>query len=393
MSQPLIPIDSRLPDDAAFMARTELSQLRRLGMREMNLDTITGHLLGVLGQRPSVRHQSCVTEEILGLLTSAGLQIEEDIRIYRDPDEAERLADDLVAEGFRLFGPYPLREGRFAPEAQLVSANLWRALNSKRNLADLVPPEHLAPRHILSWETLPQLPPCGVYLKFAGAEATGSGFCVRHCPDKESFARALDWFRDEGCTDDLLVEHAVDTVATWCANVVVTPEATHYLGAAGQVLSAPGQQSGSIIDPKNPLPEAGANLAICIGEAARSRGFLGVAGFDIGLASDGRLLVFDPNFRFNACTGQILLHSSAASRAGLSVSLSFNLTSELSMQSVMRRLAGPIADGWLVPTRLVDGRLLPDGAPSVTCTGFVLGKSEEMSVATLKNLEIMISQA
>ncbi|TGD42466.1 hypothetical protein EEB11_14450 [Pseudotabrizicola sediminis] len=67
MANPLTPIDVFLPHDAAFMARTELSQMRRLGMNAMNLDTVTGHALGVIGRRLSVRHQACVTDEILAL--------------------------------------------------------------------------------------------------------------------------------------------------------------------------------------------------------------------------------------------------------------------------------------------------------------------------------------
>jgi len=211
IANPLTPIDALLPDDAAFMARTELSQLRRLGMGTMNLDTVTGHALGVIGRRPSVRHEACVTDEILAFMTDAGLPITEDIRVYRDADQAERHADDLIAAGYRLFGPYPLREGRFSPEAQLVPAPLWRRLNSKANLGQLVPSEHLAPRQMWHEGEMLELPAGGVYLKFGGTEATGAGHCVRYCPDTESFAQALDWFRAEGCADQLVMEQAIDT--------------------------------------------------------------------------------------------------------------------------------------------------------------------------------------
>lgn len=392
MSDLLTPIDAGLPVDAAFMARTELSQLRRLGMREVNLDTITGHLLGVLGRLPSVRHQSCVTDEILNFLTSAGLRIEEDIRIFRNADEAERHADALIAEGFRLFGPYPLRLGRFAPEAQLVSADLWQFLNSKRNLGALVPPEHLAPRQILQPDEVPRLPTGGAYLKFAGTEPTGSGYAVRHCPDDASFARAIDWFRAEGCAGDLLMEHAIDVVASWGVTLSVAPEGSHFLGAAEQLFETPGRQSNSVIDPTSPLPDRAVALACRVGDSARERGFVGIAGLDIGLGRDGRLVVFDPNFRFTASTGQILLHPAAAHRSGLGVSLSFNLTTELAMPALMRRLSVPIGEGWVVPTRLVDGRLLSANAAASTCTGFVMGETRATATANLNRLQAMIAR-
>ncbi|TGD41347.1 hypothetical protein EEB11_18865 [Pseudotabrizicola sediminis] len=390
MANPLTPIDVFLPDDAAFMARTELSQMRRLGMNALNLDTVTGHALGVIGRRPSVRHQACVTDEILAFLTDAGLPILEDIRVYRHADQAERHADGLIASGYRLFGPYPLREGRFVPQAQLVPSSLWRSLNSKANLGQLVPSEHLAPRWMWREGGVPELPTGGVYLKYGGTEATGVGHCVRYCPDADSFARALDWFRAEGCADQLVMEQAIDTDITWCANVSVTETGCLYLGAAEQLLNAPGQQSGSMIDPDFPFPQAGIDLVIHISEVARARGYLGIAGFDIGRAVDGQLIVFDPNFRINACTGQVLLHPAASTRSGLGVSRSFHVTSKLAADELMNRLTPPIADGWLVPTRVIDGRWLDADAPPAACTGFVLGRTREEAAANLLLLKTMV---
>lgn len=390
MAHPLTSIDALLPADAAFMARTELSQLRRLGMSTMNLDTITGHGLGVIGRRPSVRHQACVTDEILAFLTDAGLSILEDIRVYRDADQAERHADGLIADGYRLFGPYPLQEGRFPPQAQLVPPSLWRSLNSKANLGQLVPSEHLAPRWIWHEGDAVKLPAGGVYLKYGGTEATGVGHCVRYCPDPDSFAQALEWFQAEGCADQLIMEQAIDAEITWCANVSVTETGCHYLGAAEQLFAAPGQQSGSLIDPDFPFPLAGIDLVIHIGEVARARGFLGIAGFDVGRAVDGQLTVFDPNFRINACTSQVLLHPSASARSGLGVSQSFDLASTLTADALMSRLAPGIADGWLVLTRVIDGRWLGATAPPAACTGFVLGRTREEAAANLLLLEAMV---
>lgn len=390
MTNKLTSIDTLLPDNAAFMARTELSQLRRLGMSAMNLDTVTGHALGILGQRPSVRHLACVTDEILTFLADAGLLILEDIRVYRDADQAERHADDLIGAGHQLFGPYPLREDRFPPEAQLVPPSLWRSLNSKANLGDLVPSKNLAPRHIWRDGNVFEIPTGGVFVKFGGAEATGNGHCVRYCPDTNRFAEAINWFRTEGCAHQLVVEQAIDTCITWGANIAVTQNGCRYLGAAEQLFEAPGQQSGSIIDPDFPFPQAAIDLVTNIGEAARLRGYLGIAGFDIGLAKDGRLIVFDPNFRINASTSQVLLHPAASARSALGVSQSFHVTSDLTADELMRCLTGPVSDGWLVPTRMIDGRWLDDAAPRSACTGFVLGTTRDEAAANFELLKTMI---
>jgi len=100
--------------------------------------------------------------------------------------------------------------------------------------------------------------------------------------------------------------------------------------------------------------------------------------------------VFDPNFRINACTGQVLLHPAASARSGLGVSRSFHLTSHLGADELMRRLAGCIADGWLVPTRVIDGRWLGTEAPPAACTGFVLGETREEAAANLGLLKTIV---
>src|SRR5262249_30569091 len=94
---------------------------------------------------------------------------------------------------------------------------------------------------------------------------------------------------------------------------------------------------------------------------------------DIGQTSDGKLVVFDPNFRFNTSSAQVILHRSAAERAGLTVSLSAHSASSLTLRDLARALRGPIDDGWLVPTRVIDGTLLPTAEAASMCTGFVLG--------------------
>ena len=102
-------------------------------------------------------------------------------------------------------------------------------------------------------------------------------------------------------------------------------------------------------------------------------GFIGVAGLDIGRIADGRLIVFDPNFRFNACTQQILLHNAATERAGLTVSRSVVADVSLSVRSLIKRLQSAVEDGWFVPTRIVDRSILSNEKGKSILNGFVLG--------------------
>lgn len=377
------------PAHAAYMARTDLEQTRMLGYTPVNLDAVTTLLLGLLGTRATVRHISGTTDEILDCLTEAGLSITEEMHRYETGAEAEAHAERLVAEGRALFWPYPLRAGRFADTAHLVPPALWARLNSKTALPDLVPPEALASRQTYPTAALPGDIALPVYLKAGGEEATGWGYAVHPCDTAGQLAEARATFLAQGI-ETVIVEDAMTVRHCWCVNLAVTPETVQLLGAAEQTFSAPARQLGSVIDPDTPYPEAGHALALSVADAARRQGFLGVCGLDIGQTDDGRLIVFDPNFRFNSSTPQILLHRAAAMRSGLPVSLSFSGTTRRAMPDLITRIRGPIADGWFVPTRLLDGTLLPAADGVSLCTGFVLAETRAAAEGRSRTLQALI---
>jgi hypothetical protein len=384
--------EALLPADAAFMARTDLRQTRMLGYTALNADSVTSSLMGVLGRRPAVRHRAGATDPILRLFEQAGLPVMEDIRVFETAEEAEREADRLIEEGFRLSSPYPLREGRFADAAQIVPPGLWRHVNAKENLAELVPAENLAPREIVATDRLAARPFTGpAYLKAGGDLATGWGYAVRYCGDAASYATTIEWFSARaGDIPAVIVEADMQASICWCVAITVGDGGTRCLGAAEQIFGAPGKQSGSVIDPENPLPEEAANIAIEAGNRAAALGFRGLAGIDIGRAADGRLIAFDPNFRFNSSTQQVLLHEPASRRTGLSCSLSFNRRMSLAFDEIAPRIAGTIGDGWFVPARLFDGALCAAAEDKCICTGFVLGSDRRDAEARQKQFSALL---
>lgn len=373
--RPSLDPDRLFPRRAAFMGRTDLRETRLLGFTPLNADGVTSMLLGLLGDRPAVRHEAGAGPEVRALLGRAGLEWRERTLLYRDLDEAERHADRLVADGFRLFSPYPLRNGRFPDDAMLVPPPLWRALNAKERLGDLVPPEHLAPRRILPIREVKGLSfERPVFLKAGGELATGWGYAVRACADAGALEAAKAWFlaraRD---IPSVIVEEAVDVVASWCAGIAISDGESVCFGAAEQLFSAPGKQSGSIIDPDRPPPPESLRLAEAVGDEARRRGYRGIAGLDIGLARDGRILVFDPNFRVNASTAQVLLHPGAARRSGLEASAWLNVAPAMPFPALEERLLAPIDEGWFVPTRIFNGERHEHAEGRHMVTGFALG--------------------
>lgn len=367
---PTAPASALYPADGAWMARTDLHTTRLLGYTPLNLDAVTGLLIGVFGCQPSLRHVSTVTPEILDFMSTAGLVIEEDVRVYRTQDEAFAAARGILDDGFRFIAPYPVPSGLYPEGSEVVPAPLYYRLNAKVNMPDLVDAAYLAPRQAVA-DAANLLAP--VYLKAGGGIATGWGYAVRYCETPGEIEDAVAWFDAQGAGKDLIAEDAMDVSTCWCAHIGCSDDETRYLGAAEQTFSAPAQQLGSVIDPDRALPEVGQKVAVAAGERARRMGYRGIAALDIGLTRDGRCIAFDPNFRINASTTQILLHGAAVNNGPLRVSQSIAGASALPISEIIARLDQSKSEGWFVPTRLLDASLLPAAEGKSLWTGFVLG--------------------
>ncbi|MEL7459708.1 MAG: hypothetical protein AAFX45_12905 [Pseudomonadota bacterium] len=384
---PDVPEAALYPPDGAWMARTDLQTTRLLGYSRLNLDAVTGHFMGLFGRQPCLRHAATATPEILSFLTDAGLVIKEDMRLYRTEEEAVAAANTLLREGYRFIAPYPQPAGLYPEDAPVVPTALWYRLNAKARMSDLVAADHLAPRQTIADPAGLRAP---VYLKAGGDVVTGWGYTVRYCETSQQINDALDWFATLGAADDLIAEEAMDVVTCWCAHIGCSDDTTYYLGAAEQTFAAPGQQDGSVIDPDRALPLAGQKLVLAAGEAARAMGYRGIAALDVGVTTNGRLIAFDPNFRVNASTSQVLLHHAAVQARALRVSQLVAGACDLPLAEVLARLEGPVRDGWFVPTRLLDGALLPAAEGTSLWTGFVLGLDREEAAARNHTLSEMM---
>lgn len=390
--KPSVAASHLFPANAAFMARTDLARTRLMGFAPLALDTVTTVFMGLLNGRATVRHRAGASDEILTLFEQAGIEVAERMRVFDTADQAERCADLLIADNQRLFWPYPLREGRFADADNIVSPQVWAELNAKDRLSELVPAPYLAQRRVMPLDQLCEIGfEAPVYVKAGGLAPVGAGYAVRHCTNEVELRAAADWFAAQGGIDTVIVEAALEIEHCWCANIAISDEGVIFLGAAEQVFSAPGRQSGSIIDPENAFPERGRTLVLLIGEAARKRGFRGVAALDTGLTSDGRLIVFDPNFRINACSAQVLWHASAAERAGLHTSASVQVSTPASFQAAATALEAPIAEGWFIPTRVFDAAAHPLCDGKSIFTGMVLGHDRRDAFARKAQIESLLA--
>lgn len=387
--QPSLNAEQLYPAKSVYMARTRLPEVCMLGYTELQLDSATSMLMGLLNGYATVRHEACTGSEIFELFASAGIEVHEDIHNYRNETEAVAAATALTRNGHKLFWPYPLPAELYPQASHLVAPELYRRLNAKQHLSDLVPAEHLAWQQCLSHAQLAsvtaQQPLC---LKAGGNAATGWGYAVFPCRNADELDFARQWFAEHQASVPLvLAEQWLDIDCSWCVGLAISETGTRSFGGAEQLFSSPCKQSGSLIDPARAMPEEVEKLAVQIGESAGAQGFRGIAGLDIGLAQNGQIVVFDPNFRIASSTAQLLFHQSASSRAGLPASQSIQLTPAGSFSEMERKLRGPIADGWFIPTRLFNGEKHPLSGGKHIVTGFVLGKDRQSTSSAMQKLQ------
>lgn len=375
---PFATFDALYPPDTVFAPRTTLDRIRWVYEEAYRPDTATGYTMALMGEMPLICHRAAATPVALDFFRACGVRIPAHLDTYDTEGEFVARARTRLQRGQRLAYVYPPPAALEQEAGLLLPLPLYNWLNDKANLAALVAPE-FRPEHQffplagLSG-LLTALPGRPVYIKACHPGASGAGSDVRYCPDAASRQAALAWLgaRADGLSG-VLVEEAVAVGTCWCMNLAVLDAEVRYLGAASQLFSAPASQSGSRIDPDDLPPDRLVAATLAIGERARGLGFRGVAGFDIGMAPDGRPCVFDLNFRIAASTPLVMLHEPATRRVGARVSQSWHAMVGGPLEPALDALAGHAESGRFVPFRLHEASALTGDRCLVT--GMVVADS------------------
>lgn len=394
--RPAITLDQLHPPSTAFTPRSQYADGPWVFVAPFRVDSVTGLALTVTGDMPAVCHEQLLTPVARQFFEHCGVPLEEWlgsglVDTYATEDQAYALASRWADAGYRLAGPYPMPSERIPPGAALVPNDLYGWLNDKANLAELVEPVdgRLLPPFVL----LEPGDAAGLLAAFAGEAVfvkacvpgpCGSGVDVRYCADDSSRRAALDWLAGQPAYAAVRVERALDLRTAWGLNLAILDDAITYVGSAVQLIEQPGDQWGSRVDPTCQPPAGLIEASVGIAGEARRRGYRGVAGFDAAVTTDGAHVVFDLNFRMVSSTPQLLLHDSATSRLGASVSDSFDVSITGALEPALERLAPFGARGEFVPMRLWEANEASEGVSLVT--GIVVGSDPAHTVTLARHL-------
>ena len=378
--RPTRTFDQLLPPGVVYAPRTTIEHVGWVLSDAYRLDTLTGLTLLVTGSVPLLCHQNTVTPEIVAFFETCGTSPSPHRLPYRTTEQAFAQARRCAEQGHLIASPYPLPADSCAPQSLLVPDALYRWLNDKSNLEALVDTDWLPPAVLLTPDAAQDLltvfPGDPVYVKACVAGASGAGIDVRYAPDVQARHQALEWLASHSesfC--GVRVERALEIPICWCLNLSIQADRIEYLGAAIQLFSSPGQQSGSLIDSSQEPPAKAVNAAIHIARKAQRMGYRGLAGFDLGLTAESRPFIFDLNFRLVSSTVQLLLHHSAVERVGARVTESWHRLTHGPLAPALAAVEPLGRAGRFVPCRLWEATAESQGRSMIT--GFLVAESVE----------------
>ena len=315
-------------------------------------DMMSGGMLTVAGSMPVVCSAGFITEPAAELLFLAGLELGSQMVPF-GAGESMTVAGRVDRANELVFS-HALPVGHPLNARSWIERELQVFLNNKANLSLLAPDGHFPERTLVdraSFFRSPHRPPPFV-VKAVTDQSTAGGYAIKLCRTSADIETAAARF---AALDQVVIEEMLDIAEAPCLNFMIDAAGrTVFLGHADQILSAEGQHCGNWIDRRATLAQAVIEVASAIVHKAAAMGYRGIAGIDIALTSDGRILALDLNFRTNGSTPALLLAPAIMGTLGKDVVLSRRFKGRGTAADFARALEPYVRRSQLVPLSLFD---------------------------------------
>jgi len=389
----VVTLDRLYPAGVFFCARTTRKMMRwnvgnAQALPQYRLDATPAQLVGFAGAMPFVAHEAAVTPLARNFIVHCGLPGAGDLHTYQTEQDALEVAKHLIRRGGKLVHNFGTLPGLETGDGMLLPIDEHLRLNAKVTIDEFVSEQHLPRRtRIVARELESYLASHldgPVFVKVAGAVSSGGGAGVWHCTDIESNVKAVGIVSDRMKPgDQLIVETDCQPLHSWCAGISILDAGVTWLGASRQVFHSPARQAGNELTGEPPT--AIKELAVGIAERARSRGYRGIAGFDIGEIQDAHPVVFDLNFRPNSSTGLLLAGRAALNRTSLPLARTFHLRHQGPLEQLLDAVEPEAAAGRIIPGSVFDAetyRSTTDDPATRSCLdGWLLAETGEEAAA------------
>jgi hypothetical protein len=334
----------------------------------------TANFLSVLGDLDSVCAVGAATPEALELLSEAGLPHRPRVLEYRDAASYLGLVRSLARRGRRLVLQHIHPANEIPRSAYWIDRKLLGWLNNKANLPRLVPAAYLPQRRVVRRSSLGGLDPSPtrpLVLKVATPWSSGGGIGVAIVRGRQQLRGTAKRLAPSRW---VVVERMLPFVRTLCLTYAGNDDGIEFLGAPEQIVDEHGRYEGSWFSDRHP-PDEAVEVGREIMTRAVTWGYRGIAGFDCGLLKDGRVVVFDLNFRLCGSTPGLLWFGAAAERWGRAAAVAKNiiLTSDHGFPALLSAVHRALRQRHFLPLALMDGQATMGPTASAWARGLVVG--------------------
>lgn len=314
--QPLITMSWAYGDGTILTTRPPRAASRFLRGRETRAgrDQGTAAFLPLSGTAVGIAARSTLTPPVLDLLEEAGHPIPAVRHEYQDERGYERLLARLARVGHRFAMNHFHPLSQIPREAWWIDPVVFADLNDKASLARYVPRAHRPRRVVAPLMEVRQVArgfQTPFLLKASTGWSSGSGMAVRIISSPAELQAALREWRG---VKTVVVEEFQTFTRNLCLNYATDGNRVRYLGSGEQLVDGTAYL-GSWVDRESRAPKAAIALGHEIMERGRQRGYIGIAGFDIGITPRGHPIAFDLNFRLCGSTLPLLYQDALRERS------------------------------------------------------------------------------
>lgn len=308
---PMLTLSDLYNDDVVYTSRPSYISNPWLKPDEHQSNFLTGRELLIANQFPVIVHEASVTQKLQHLFELVGKSIPPHIYKFNNQETYEGLLKNLAHnEGKKIYFQYIHDEDILEKEYYALNKDVFVALNNKSRIPEWTNNKYLPEREIVPVETFEKRIESWSYpfvIKPGDDLPTAGGYGVMICYNDNDLAKAKQRIKDATeVTDHLIIEQKIEAMNNYCVQYAYAPDiGVQYIGTAQQLTNEYGFYNGN--ENVNDVPQHVIDAGKEIMEIGVSKGFFGVAGFDLLVDKNNNVFAIDLNFRQNGSTSMLLL--------------------------------------------------------------------------------------
>lgn len=271
---------------------------------------LTGRELIIANKMPVIVHAASVTDKLKMLFEAIGKAMPTNTLKFQDQSSYEQLIQDLAHDYKKVYFQYIHGEDILNKKYYALDKDIFVALNNKARIPEWTNHKYLPIREVVDIDNFVEAVAKWEYpfvLKPGDDLPTAGGYGVMICYNDADLKQAklrIENAKNE--TDTMIIEQKVEAVANYCVQYAYSKyTGVRYIGTSEQLTNKYGYYNGN--ENVQDVPDAVIQAGKEIMEVGVSKGYFGIAGFDLLVDSNDDIFAIDLNFRQNGSTSMLLL--------------------------------------------------------------------------------------